>query len=238
MTTCDIVRRSIDAYVDLELRPSDRKHVEDHIATCESCRKMLDSRRHLSLAVKCSAVYLPAPSNIGINLRRKTSAPLRRIAWIGSGFAFAACAAAFTVWKISASPTDKIVSTLVRDLGSNVSDSSWIHAPNAVVYKKYFKSQSLRFCPKLRGFGESDFKMVGVRLEPFEGQRLAAIVYRHNDQLVKLLVGPSDIAGLVAKDMNGIHIRAWNDCGLNYWAVTKSDALEIESLREELVGRQ
>ena len=69
MNNCAEYEELLSAYIDDELEGPDRRHVENHLAVCESCRALLNIYREISLAAKESLE--PAPEALRDSVMEK-----------------------------------------------------------------------------------------------------------------------------------------------------------------------
>lgn len=103
----------ISAFLDGALSSEDRVRVDAHVSSCPSCRRELDSLRHMKLVLQ-AAPRKNLPADLALRLERTFvhSSPwwaaLRRPAlWVPAGtLAAAALLAGF--WMRSAKPADEI----------------------------------------------------------------------------------------------------------------------------------
>lgn len=79
------------------------------------------------------------------------------------------------------------------------------------------------------------FPLVGGRLDYFDGEPVAALVYRHRLHTINVFVRPdrdrSARAGPRALDRRGFAIERWTKDGMEFWAVSDADAATLAQLR-------
>ena len=61
MTDCDDVLREVELYLDDELDPEERRHVEHHLAGCGDCLSRTEFKERLRelIAAKCGSESVP-----------------------------------------------------------------------------------------------------------------------------------------------------------------------------------
>ena len=106
----------LQAYLDIELSPTETTAVEKHLAECDACRSRCDRRREAIAAFRAEfsklnpgaveiPVWSPAPLSHERSGRRAVSKPgVRRITWLQGMVTVAAAAAA--VW-LAVSPSHR-----------------------------------------------------------------------------------------------------------------------------------
>ena len=76
MTDCDEVLREVELYLDEELDPAERRHVEEHLAGCGECLSRAEFRERLRelISAKCKTEAVPAAllERIRTQLQRET----------------------------------------------------------------------------------------------------------------------------------------------------------------------
>jgi mycothiol system anti-sigma-R factor len=76
VTDCDDVLREVELYLDEELDPGARRHVEEHLAGCGECMSKAEFRERLRelIAAKCRTETVPPAllERIRAQLHRET----------------------------------------------------------------------------------------------------------------------------------------------------------------------
>ncbi|TAK87669.1 MAG: anti-sigma factor [Betaproteobacteria bacterium] len=96
--------------------------------------------------------------------------------------------------------------------------------------KPWFSGR-LRYAPPVEDFAAQGFTLVGGRLEVFEEEAVAALVYRRKEHLINLYVLPTKQAGRLAPHgdarHNGFNIAARRDGEFTYIAVSDLNTTEL-----------
>jgi anti-sigma factor RsiW len=96
--------------------------------------------------------------------------------------------------------------------------------------KPWFEGK-LDFAPAVKDFATEGFPLLGGRLDYLESRPVAALVYKRNQHVINVYEWPSTSAGeatprLLAR--RGYQLFAWQENGLNYWAVSDLNAAELQ----------
>lgn len=96
--------------------------------------------------------------------------------------------------------------------------------------KPWFNGR-LKYAPPVEDFATHDFTLVGGRLEVFEGEAVAALVYRRKQHLINLYVLPTKQAGRLGSlgeaRRNGFNLAARKERGFTYIAVSDLNMGEL-----------
>ncbi|MDR3690230.1 MAG: zf-HC2 domain-containing protein [Fimbriimonas sp.] len=239
MNRCESMRPIIDAYLDSELSPTSAASLEAHLSQCESCRRVLESRKRLSRAIKKAAPRVDAPVGLGAQYRSRHRSPIRRYGPWGLALAFAICGAS-TAWFLVPRPsaTDRLVDDLIAS--HQVPDGATcerLDTSSPMKIEKWFQSRGVRFEPQVLDFAGAGFKLKGGKVSQSEGRKVVALVYDHAGMPIDVFVTPSAYADAIPVDKGGVHVRTWGSCGLNYWAVASADPSVLVDLRDQFPSR-
>jgi anti-sigma factor RsiW len=244
---CERARQLIDAYVDGELALETSTEIEQHIDSCEACRRLYASRRALSAQLRDPALPVAAPDG----LRRRVAAALdaeaprlvtRRPAprqWMQLA---AACLAAAvlgsgtTYFSLTSggqpSLADEVVADHVRSL---LVENRVVDVPSSDEHtvKPWFNGK-LDFAPPVVDLTTDGFPLVGGRLDYADGRTVAALVYRHRQHTINLFVWPAEGRATAggppsAESLQGYHVVHWTSGGMAYWAVSDLNPADLKS---------
>jgi anti-sigma factor RsiW len=74
--------------------------------------------------------------------------------------------------------------------------------------------------------------LIGGRLDYFNGQEVAALVYHHDKHIINLFVWPSESAGNRAPEsfaQDGYNVSHWVRDGFEFWAVSDLNPEDLKA---------
>jgi anti-sigma factor (TIGR02949 family) len=185
---CAELVRTLDAYLDGELAAREEAEATDHIAACEECRTLADSKARLRSALRKKLKAAMGPGNgagrapdalrqrIHLALVREKKPLLRRIVSPVPLAALAACAAGALVVLVSHGRPDPLVEesvrTHTRDLPLEVTGAAM--GPESVAGWFAGKLDFNAAPPQFRG---AEIRMVGARLSNIQDRPAAYVRY-------------------------------------------------------------
>ena len=244
--SCQKAQELIHGYLDGELDLSRSLEVEQHMHECEICARNYRSQTTLRSSLKNDSLYYPAPGNlkkrIQSSLRKeaRTGASPRGFGWrwlsVGASLAFMLLIGV-VVWRLvprSIRPSgdellaQEIVSDHVRSLQmpGHLTD---VLSTDQHTVKPWFDGK-VDFAPPVKDFASQDFRLYGGRLEYLNNRSVAALVYQRRLHYINLYVWPSGQAGSTAEVMNqrqGYNLIHWTGSGMNYWAISDLNSVEL-----------
>src|SRR6266513_168986 len=167
----DRMQELLHAYVDGELDLVSGQEIEQHLRTCEDCRRVEEQIRALHDALTSDAPTYRAPAH----LRRNVRAALRReakesqISWPWLVFATgAACALLFfaaALFQTTRAPRNTIVDQVIGNhvrslLATHLVD---VGSSDQHTVKPWFDGK-IDFAPSVRDFSTQGFPLIGGRL--------------------------------------------------------------------------
>ncbi len=238
MNTCETVRTQLDAYLDGELLAPAKASVDSHLASCEACRKTLETRKAISASVRSSVHYVTAPTSLGAQFLKRPKVPMWRSRPILFGVAGVALAlGGLGLWKMSASPVDRTVNELIDayHAPSTVMDHT-TQDPNAM--RAWFRTQGVKYCPAISDLNDLGFDLVGGKISHAGGQKIATLRYRYQNRTIDLSITPFDVGIDEKLDRKGTFVRTWSDCNVEYWAVSDSHPEDLDNIHFQFVERR
>ena len=241
--SCQTTQQSIHAYVDGELDLARSLEVEQHMQECEVCASAYRNQTALRSAFKNSSLYYSAPEKlekrIRSSLRSEAKSELGRKSfgwrWLTVGVALVLLIA-FVVWR--AMPglrpfgddllAQEIVSNHVRSLQLEGHRTDVISSDQHTV-KPWFDGK-LDFAPTVKDFSSQGFPLIGGRLEYLNNRAMAALIYQRQKHFINLYIWPaeqSNATGEVATKRQGYNLLHWTNSGMNYWAVSDLNIVEM-----------
>jgi len=247
---CEIL---LHALIDGELDAVHVREVETHLAACRDCAAKLNALRSLREAMAAVHLKEAAPPQ----LRRRVEAalpapPVRMIAprqffqpsrraffgGFAAGTAVAAALAAsvvLTVFRNDQEQTiaDEVASAHIRSLqAGHLLD---VQTSDQHAVKPWFDGK-VDVAPPVVDLTAEGFTLIGGRLDYIDGEPVAAVVYQRRKHVINLFVARhlgAAHANVTARTAQGYNMRHWSSGGLDFWAVSDLDALELD----EFVGK-
>jgi anti-sigma factor RsiW len=232
----DQARDLIHPYVDDELDIISAREFEKHLIQCAECRGLEQSVRALSSALQQTGAAYRAPAGLRKGVRRA----LRQEAH-GSNASFwlpiavAACAVMIVALFFVRGPVsarhdiaDELVADHVRSLlATHLVD---IPSSNQHTVKPWFDGK-VDFAPDVRDLAAEGFPLVGGRLDYLDNRTVVALVYDRHKHPINLFVVPGNGEGdssPATSKRRGYNLLHWRQGGLDYWAVSDLNALELQ----------
>jgi anti-sigma factor RsiW len=250
--SCQTAQEFIPAYFDGELDLARSLEFEQHIQECQACASAYRNQTELRSAFKDSSLYHAAPKRLG----KRIQSSLRREAksevggrwfgwrWLPVGVALAlVLLMTLVVWRampgLRPSGDDllaqEIVSNHVRSLQLESHRADVVSSDQHTV-KPWFDGK-LDFAPPVKDFASQGFPLIGGRLEYLNNRAVAALIYQRQKHYINLYIWPAEqnnAAGEVATKRQGYNLLHWSNSGMNYWAVSDLNAVELHEF-ERLV---
>ncbi len=242
--SCQKTEESIHGYLDGELDLARSLEVEQHMEQCEVCAIAYRNQTALRSALKDSSLYHSAPAGlekrIRSSLRREAKSEVGRRSfawrWLPVGALALVLLMALVVWRavpgFRPSGDDllaqEIVSNHVRSLQLEGHRTDVISSDQHTV-KPWFDGK-LDFAPTVKDFSSQGFPLLGGRLEYLNNRAVAALVYQRQRHFINLYIWPaeqSNAAGEVAAQRQGYSLLHWTNSGMNYWAVSDLNGVEL-----------
>ncbi len=235
----DQIRDLLHAYVDGELDVVNARATEQHLQTCQDCRRAEQQIRSLGSAITNSAPAYRAPAH----LRKNVRAALRRelkgeqpsfSPWLI--LAGAACALLIVGAVLFQSGhtsrtdafADQVIANHIRSLlATHLVD---VASSDQHTVKPWFEGK-IDFAPTVTDFASQGFPLVGGRLDYLGGRTVAALVYQRNKHPINLFIEPAGSTSdrpPGAINRRGYNILHWTRSGMDYWAISDLNKTELE----------
>jgi anti-sigma factor RsiW len=238
----------IHAYVDGELDLARSLEVEHHMQECQVCASAYRNQTALRSAFKDSSLYHSAPAKLkkrirsSLRLEAKSEVSRRSFGWrwlpVGVGVALAiVLLMALVIWRAvpGLRPSgdellaQEIVSNHVRSLQLDSHRADVISSDQHTV-KPWFDGK-LDFAPPVKDFAGQGFPLIGGRLEYLNNRAVAALIYQRQKHYINLYIWPagqSNPTGAVATKRQGYNLLHWANSGMNYWAISDLNGVELQ----------
>jgi len=242
--SCQTTQELIHAYVDGELDLASSLEVEQHMEECQVCAIAYRNQTALRAAFKDGSLYYSAPEKLNkrirSSLRREAKSEVGRRSfawrWLSVGaFALVLLMALVLWWAVPGlrpSGDDllaqEIVSNHVRSLQLEGHRIDVISSDQHTV-KPWFDGK-LDFAPPVKDFSGQGFPLIGGRLEYLNNRAVAALIYQRQKHFINLYIWPaaeSSAASEVATKRQGYNLLHWTNSGMNYWAVSDLNGVEL-----------
>ena len=243
--SCQTAQELIHAYVDGELDLARSLEVEQHMEQCEVCAIAYRNQTALRSALKDSSLYHSAPAGlekrIRSSLRREAKSEVGRRSfgwsWLPVGVALACVLLmALVIWQAvpGLRPSrdellaQEMVSNHVRSLQLESHRTDVISSDQHTV-KPWFDGK-LDFAPPVKDFSGQGFPLLGGRLEYLNNRAVAALIYQRQKHFINLYIWPaeqSNATSEVATKRQGYNLLHWTNSGMNYWAISDLNGVEL-----------
>jgi anti-sigma factor RsiW len=235
----DEIRELLHAYADDELDLVNVREIEQHLRSCDECRRIEQQIRALRGALNNDAPAYRAPARLRKNIRavlRREAKPTEKTfsPWFvfTTGAAFALILFAFVFFQTNrASPgnaiVDRVVDNHVRSLlATHLVD---VASSNQHTVKPWFDGK-IDFAPDVHDFATSGFPLVGGRLDYLDGKTVVALVYQRNKHPINVFIMPatgSSDRSPVLSTHRGYNLFHWTRGGMEYWAISDLNEAEL-----------
>jgi len=244
--SCQRAQELIHGYTDGELDLVRSLEVEQHIHECEICARTYRSQTMLRSSLKNDSLYYSAPENlkkrIQSSLRKeaRTEVSPRGLGWrwltVGASLAFVLLVGV-VAWRLaprSIRPSgdellaQEIVSDHVRSLQmpGHLID---VLSTDQHTVKPWFDGK-VDFAPPVKDFASQDFRLYGGRLEYLNNRAVATLIYQRRLHYINLFIWPAEQAGStgeVAIQRQGYNLIHWSGSGMNFWAISDLNSVEL-----------
>ena len=244
--SCQRAQELIHGYLDGELDLARSLEFEQHMHECEICARSYRSQTTLRSSLKNDSLYYTAPEKlkkrIQSSLRKeaRTQVSSRAFNWrwltVGASLAFMLLIGV-VVWRLaprSISPSgeellaQEIVSDHVRSLQMPGHLTDVLSSDQHTV-KPWFDGK-VDFAPPVKDFAGQDFRLYGGRLEYLNNRTVATLIYQRRLHYINLFIWPAEQAGSTSEVMSqrqGYNLIHWTDSGMNYWAISDLNSVEL-----------
>jgi anti-sigma factor RsiW len=243
--SCQRAQELIHGYVDGELDLVRSLEVEQHIHECETCARAYRSQTTLRSSLKNDSLYYTAPDKlkqrIQSSLRKEAKSEMlpRGFGWrwltVGASVAFILLIGV-VIWRVvpsrvnpSVDLAQEIVSNHVRSLlpgGSHLTD---VLSSDQHTVKPWFDGK-VDFAPPVKDFAGQDFRLYGGRLEYLNNRTVATLIYQRRLHYINLFIWPAEQAGSTGEvtiQRQGYNLIHWTGSGMNYWAISDLNSVEL-----------
>ncbi|MBV9642674.1 MAG: anti-sigma factor [Verrucomicrobia bacterium] len=250
---CEECHDYIDAYIDNELDVSATVLVEQHLRDCIRCQQLLDARKTVVTLINDSQVRFEVPDSLlgkvqsvipasRSRLKQRSSSRLA-VPWFSVPLALAATITIMLglVYTNQRGMFDRssakvlaqeVISSHVRSLlGTHLLD---VPSTDQHTVKPWFNGK-LKFSPPVHDFVNEGFRLIGGRLDYFNGREVAAVVYQRRQHVINLFIWPADPShntAATAFTKDGYNVSHWARDGFEFWAVSDLNGAELSTFAD------
>jgi anti-sigma factor RsiW len=245
--SCQKAQELIHGYLDGELDLARSLEVEQHMHGCEICARTYRTQTTLRSSLKNDSLYYAAPDK----LKKRVQSSLRKearsgmlphgLGWrwltVGASLAFILLIG-MVVWRLvptSIRPSgdellaQEVVSDHVRSLQMSGHLTDVLSSDQHTV-KPWFDGK-VDFAPPVKDFASHDFRLYGGRLEYLNNRAVATLIYQRRLHYINLFIWPAGQAGStgeLAIQRQGYNLIHWTSSGMNYWAISDLNSVELQ----------
>jgi anti-sigma factor RsiW len=242
------------AYFDDELDAVAAATIEQHREHCAECRALLEDLERVRTALRQDVAYASAPPALQARIMRaldgegEFTSPRRqedRIRswrfqpfWRGafSGIGGTALAASIAFFLLAPALTNPLLDDL---LNAHVRSLMPDHLIDVVstdkhTVKPWFAGHT-DVSPVVADFDQQGYRLIGGRVDYFDHQRAAVVVYQHGSHVINVFSWSADQVGSPRNTTrNGYHLAFWRAGNLQYCAVSDTAWNELLGLAQLL----
>jgi anti-sigma factor RsiW len=240
----------IDAYIDNELDVATVILVKQHLRDCSGCQQLLEARKAVGTLLDNPQLRFEIPDSLPGKIQSvlpavRSDVKLRSgtrffIPWFSVPLALAATIAVILglVFLYQGGMSDRsrgkslaqeAISSHVRSLlAAHLLD---VPSSDQHTVKPWFNGK-LKFSPPVQDFADHGFRLIGGRLDYFNGREVAALVYQRNKHVINLFIYPSESGRDTAAESStkdGYNVSHWNRSGFEFWAVSDVNAEDLKT---------
>jgi len=227
---CEEANRHLDAYLDRELDVRWRLELDQHLSQCLSCQSLAQELEEFRFLFMASAQTFKAHPQLRANVlaavrreRAKHSSAFLRQPWV---YAAAVVVLSFFLalnillpdagGELSRQAVRRHFRSLVPDHPVDVASAN----PRVV---KSWLTAKLDFAPPVVGSPASGYSLLGGRVDVIQNRWVAAVIYKHDNDVVTLFCWPPKKEHLSKRDniVEGYHVSTWSNAECNYVLVSK-----------------
>jgi anti-sigma factor (TIGR02949 family) len=242
---CDEISQLLSAYIDGELDGALQPEVKKHLDDCPNCRKEADGMANFSSFLRTTMPAYKAPSKLKAEIRaslRRESAPESDwFFWFRRPLIYAAAVLVLGFILVSALRTfapnkdqDLIGQAITNHARSLMVDHLVdVTSSDQHTVRPWFAGK-LDYSPPVAELAEAGYTLVGGRIDMLDKRPVAAIVYRHGNQVINVFVFPVETRKIdfEVRSDRGYHFCGWNRAGLNYFCISAGTADDIEKFED------
>lgn len=237
---CEEADRLLDAYLDRELELRRQIEMERHLSHCPACQVLLRRCQEFRTFFSANTTRYRAPVELRAKILAMAPAEQPKVAfrfwrepWAYAAIVILALSLALTIFFPD---NGKEFSNLaVLDHSRSLMDHHLVDVASADqrVLKPWLAAK-LDFSPPVVDLPGSGYSLVGGRVDHLRRRPVAAVVYRHNQEVVTLFCWPGnrDLVSTGNYVIEGYRVCTWSNAECNYIAVSKLDKKELDQFAD------
>ncbi|HXM83406.1 MAG TPA: anti-sigma factor [Burkholderiales bacterium] len=255
---CTDSRSRLHAYLDQELDLPSVLAIDEHLASCDACKKTFAQQFALQSGVRKHAMYYTAPGTLTERIRgaisrtvTETSANSVKPHWqwplfqrFQLGAAVAATALVSWIVAIQYNTPSEAEFLAEQVIASHARSTLTTHLADVSTSDEHtvkpWLSSKLDFSPPVTDLTGAGFPLVGGRLDYLDNRPVAALVYGHRQHVINLFVWPDRRSGrslpMESLSKHGYNVLHWINGGMAFWAISDLNATEMRAFAEAYTG--
>jgi anti-sigma factor RsiW len=239
---------ALHALIDGQLDALAAIELEEHLRTCNACRREFDTLERLQTVLREPGLRPNAPAHLHeriANAFPRSKPPARSSAgtwrtWSAGALsgALAASLLLLLVMPGVGEPrlADQLVDSHIRSLQSaHLID---VATSDRHVVKPWFNGR-IDYAPQVVDLKQQGFALVGGRLDVIDRQTVSVLVYRRRLHSINLFIRPSPVIASPLHQrvqQDGYNLVRWTSNGLEFWAVSDLGAGELDQFRQAFIA--
>jgi anti-sigma factor RsiW len=227
---CEEAKRFLDAYLDRELDLRRYTELEQHLSLCPSCQSLAQEREEFRALFMAGAQTLKAPPQLRANVlaavrreQAKHSSAFWRQPWVyAAAVVILSLFLALNILLPNAGGELSRQAVLLHAQSLAADHPVAVTSANPRVVKSWLTAK-LDFVPAVVGSPASGYSLFGGRVDVIQNRSVAALVYKHDKDVVTLFCWPPKKEHLSKSDhlIDGYHVSTWSNAECNYILVSK-----------------
>ena len=231
---CEEAEHFLDAYLDGEIELSQQLELEQHLSSCKECQALLGERREFRAFFTAAAPQYQAPPKLRDKvlaiIRQEPARSKSRVQWSAlwrRPWVYAAAVLAIGLpilgWFFYGNKEPHYAAQAVSDhlRALFVEHLCDVDSRDPQAIKSYLAGK-LDFSPPVADLASAGYEACGGRVDVVQNRRVAALIYRRNNDLITLFTWPAETQKFTGSNqvLSGLTTCTWNDANLNFIAVS------------------
>lgn len=249
---CSERRAQVALYLDGELTPAESVDLEQHLAECAACRAYCRSTQAISRRLQTALPYYEAPTamrrkvaslNAGDDIERpRAAARGARALEFAAMLLLGVALGGGGTWSWLQQRSEGTVQQAVLDAYVRAQQTPGrltdVTSADRHQLKPYFTGK-LDFAPPVEDFAAAGFPLWGGRLDYLNQRPVAALLYRHQQHVIQLIIWPEPKIGDFPPRNNvrrGYQLWYWQRDGLRAYALSDLNEADMQRFSELAYG--
>ena len=252
---CNEAASLMSAYADGETDRAQSRSIERHLRACAQCAEAHRSLLALRARLRAEVPYFLAPQALRTRIEERLehqassrpvgrAAPSGRWRWLTGG-ALAGCAATVLAWMIGTSllqwhaNEDIALEAVQIHVRATLNHHLIDIASSDQHTVKPWLSARLDYSPPVQDLANDGFALVGGRIDYFDRQPVAALVYRYREHTIDVFVRPESARAPPSpmRTVRGFNVAHATGSGMDWLAVSDVNADVLSAFVQKLALR-